>query len=120
MNFFNLPTDIAEEGGAELPDYVTTVADQGRTHTVHSIDLSDKAYQAHLGELGPLLKHSGRRGDQLPPLLTRRSATKRRTLLIASAEHLHGDLDGNPICRMYAAAHLLFPFLTGLVDGRPG
>lgn len=57
MNFFNLATDIAKKGGADLINYVTTVVDHGRTHTVQSNDLSDAAYQAHLGELETLLEH---------------------------------------------------------------
>jgi hypothetical protein len=59
LDFFDKPATISKPGGADVIEYVTTVVDGDRRHTVYSNDLSDIAYRGPFGELIKLLEESG-------------------------------------------------------------
>jgi len=59
LDFFTLPADIAKKAVADMFDYTTTVADDGRRHSVHWNNSSPDADKSQLDALLRLLEGFG-------------------------------------------------------------
>jgi hypothetical protein len=59
MDFFKLPTGMAKAGGADILDYETTIAAEGRCHTVNSNDNSPAEYKDGLARLVAAIESAG-------------------------------------------------------------